>query len=147
MTCQHKALLEYFSQEAHSLDFDSCMEDQQSAVRIDAEERYLSYALLRQSRTQHIKLKANLQNNFITGNNLYPKSRPQTLHLLDKYSKIAVPKIPTSEILSFAQGDANRGNRIPLALVTSFRYIGRVLSEDKYNCPAVVRDLHNSWQK
>ena len=42
MTSQHKTLLEYVAQEAHSLAFDACMEEQQSAVIIDAEEGYLS---------------------------------------------------------------------------------------------------------
>ena len=39
VTRQHKALLEYVAQEAHSLDFDACTEEQQSYVRIDAEEQ------------------------------------------------------------------------------------------------------------
>ena len=34
VTRQHKALLEYVAEEAHSLDFDSCTEEQQSSVRI-----------------------------------------------------------------------------------------------------------------
>ena len=37
-------------------------------------------------------MKVDLQNDFTTGNNLYPKYRPQTIHLLEKYSKIVVPK-------------------------------------------------------
>ena len=45
-----------------------------------------------------------------TGDNIYPMSRPQPLHLLDKYTKIAVPKIPTSEGLLFSQGGSKRGN-------------------------------------
>ena len=39
VTLQHKLLLEYVAQEAHTLDFDSRTEDQQSAVHTDAEER------------------------------------------------------------------------------------------------------------
>ena len=62
VTRQHKALLEYVAQEAHSLEFDACTEDQKEDVGIDAEECYLSYTLLRQSGTQHSKLKADLQN-------------------------------------------------------------------------------------
>ena len=79
-------------------------------MRIESEERYLSYTLLRQSGNQHIKLKVDLQNDFTTGNNLYPKSRPQTLHLLEKYSNIAAPKMTASEGSSFEQGDANKVN-------------------------------------
>ena len=60
VTQPHKALLEYVSQESRSCDFDSCTEDQTEAVLIDSEERYLSYAILRQSGNQHRKLKVDL---------------------------------------------------------------------------------------
>ena len=50
-----------------------------------------------------------LNNNFTTGNNLHPKYRPQNIHILDKYSKIVVPKTSTSKGLLFAQGDASKG--------------------------------------
>ena len=97
MTFQHKALLGYVAQEAHSLDFDSCTEEQQADVRKDTEELYLSYVILIQSRTQHINFNVDIKNNFNTVNNIYPKSFPQTIHLLCKYSKIVVPKIPDSK--------------------------------------------------
>ena len=96
------------AQEAHSLDFDSFTEEKQEAVRTDSKEGYLSNTLLRQSENQHIKLKVDLQNYFTTGNNLYPKYRPQTLHILDKYRKISAPKIPASEGLSFLQVYVNK---------------------------------------
>jgi hypothetical protein len=38
-----------------------------------------------------------LQNDFTTGDNRYPKNRQQTLHLLDKYSKTAVARTTQSE--------------------------------------------------
>jgi hypothetical protein len=71
-------------------------------VRDNAEERYLSYAFLRQSGVQHGHLKVDLQNDFTTGDNRYPKNRQQTLHLLDKYSKTVIPKVTQSEGTSFA---------------------------------------------
>ena len=92
------------------MDFESCTEEQQEFVRTDSKERYLSYALLRQIGNQHIKLKVYLQNDFTMENILYPKSRPQTLHLLDKYIKIASPNISASEGSSFAQGVFNKVN-------------------------------------
>jgi hypothetical protein len=72
-------------------------------VRDDAEERYVSYAFLRQSGIQHGNLKVDLQNDFTTGDNHYTKNRQQTLHLLDKYSKTVIPKVTQSEGTSFAQ--------------------------------------------
>ena len=92
------------------MDFDSCMEEQQTDVHIESEKRYFSYALFRYSGTQHSELKVDLQNDFTTGNNIYPKSHPQTLHLLDKHINIAVPKIPASKGSPFAKEYANIGN-------------------------------------
>jgi hypothetical protein len=52
-----------------------------------------------------------LQNDFTTGDNHYPKNhRQQTLHLLDKYSKTVVAKVTHSEGTSFVQG-GGRGGR------------------------------------
>ena len=110
VTRQHKALLEHVAQEQSVgttsvvTTFDSLTLAQQEAVRIDTEERYISYAFLRQSGPQHGKLKVDLQNDFTTGDNHYPKTRQQTLHLLDKYSKTTVTKPTSSEGASFAQG-------------------------------------------
>ena len=92
------------------MDFDSCTEDQQAAVRMDSEDRYLSYVLIIHNRNQNSKLKLSLQNDFTTGNNICPNSCPQTLHLLDKYINTAVPKMSAYEVLLFAQGYANKGN-------------------------------------
>jgi hypothetical protein len=53
-----------------------------------------------------------LQNDFTTGANRYPKNRQHTLHLLDKYSKTVVAKVTHSEGTSFAQkGGRGGGNQ------------------------------------
>ena len=114
VTRQHKALLEHVAQErTPPATFDSLTDADQATVREDAEERYLSYAFLRQSGVQHGNLKVDLQNDFTTGDNRYPKTRQQTLHLLDKYSKITVPKATLSEGASFAQGGGKGNNKEP----------------------------------
>jgi hypothetical protein len=85
---------------------------EQQLGRDDVEERYVPYAFLCQSGTQHGNLKVDLQNDFTTGGNRYPKNRQQTLHLLDKYSKTVVAKVTHSEGTSFAQkGGRGGGNR------------------------------------
>ena len=110
VTRQHRSLLEHVAQEQTAtvartvVTFDSLSTVKQEAVRKDAEERYISYVFLRQSGPQHGKLKVDLQNDFTTGDNHYPKTRQQTLHLLDKYSKTTVTKPTNSEGASFAQG-------------------------------------------
>jgi hypothetical protein len=92
VTRQHKALLEYVAQEIHQQDFTSLTAKDQQGVRTDAPERYIAYAFLRQSGAQHAHLKTDLQNDYTTGDNRYPKNRQQTLHLLDKYSKSTTPE-------------------------------------------------------
>jgi hypothetical protein len=74
------------AQELHQKTFACLTNDEQQAVRADAEERYIAYDFLRQSGAQHANLKMDLQNDYTTGDNRYPKNRQQTLHLLDKYS-------------------------------------------------------------
>jgi hypothetical protein len=102
VTRQHKVLLEYVAQELHQQNFKSLPVADQQAVRTDAEERYIAHAFLRQSGAQHANLKMDLQNDYTTGDNHYPKNRQQTLHLLDKYSKTNVSQATQSEGASFA---------------------------------------------
>jgi hypothetical protein len=106
---QEKVLLEYVTQKTHTSAFADLGAAEQMVVRDDAEERYVSYAFLRQSGNQHGNLKVDLQNDFTTGDNRYPKNRQQTLHLLYKYSKTAVDKVTQSEGTSFAQRSGRGG--------------------------------------
>jgi hypothetical protein len=112
VTRQHQVLLEHVaSEETPPILFAAMNAAQQKATREKAEERYLSYVFLRQSGKQHNKLKVDLQNDFTTGDDRYPKNRQSTLHLLDKYSKsIIVSPTTSSEGTSFAQqGNQGRG--------------------------------------
>jgi hypothetical protein len=81
-------------------------------VRDDAEEQYVSYTFLRQSGTQCGNLKVDLQNDFTTGDNPYPKNCQQNLHLLYKYSKTVVTRVTQSEGTSFAQRSGRGGGNI-----------------------------------
>jgi hypothetical protein len=112
VTRQHQVLLEHVSSEAYPLvTFENLNPEQQKDVREKAEERYLSYVFLRQSGKQHNKLKVDLQNDFTTGDDRYPKNRHATLHLLDKYSKsVVINQTSPSEGSSFAQRGSGAGN-------------------------------------
>jgi Flp pilus assembly protein TadG len=106
------------AQESYTRAFADLGAAEQKLVRDDADDQYVSYAFLRQSGTQHSNLKVDLQKDFTTGDNHYPKNRQQTLHLLDKYSKTVVERVTYYEVTSFTQksgrGDGNRssnGNR------------------------------------
>jgi hypothetical protein len=112
VTRQHKVLLDYVAQEWYTKSFEGLGVAEHKLVRDDAEERYVSYTFLRQSGIQHGNLKVDLQNDFTTGDNRYPKNCQQTLHLLDKYSKTVIPKMTQSEGTSFAQKGSRGGGRI-----------------------------------
>jgi hypothetical protein len=103
VTGQHKVLLDYVAQESYTKSFEGLEVAEQKLVIDNTEEQYVSYAFLRQIGIQHGNIKVDLQNDFTTGDNRYPKNRQQTLHLLDKYSKTVVPKVTQSEGTSFAQ--------------------------------------------
>ena len=62
---------------------------------------------LRQSGKQHNKLTTNIQNNFTTGNDRYPKTCRATIHLLDKYSKSLIVIQTTYEVDEFYQKSVN----------------------------------------
>ena len=53
VTQQHKVILEYVARELYNQTFSVLTEAEQTVTREDAKERYISYALLRQSGTQH----------------------------------------------------------------------------------------------
>jgi hypothetical protein len=108
-TRQHNVILDYVAQESYTQYFTDLGAMEQQLVRDDAEERYISYSFLRQSGTQHGNLKVDLQNDFTTGDNHYPKNRQQTLHLLDKYSKTVVTRVKQSEGTSFSQRSGRCG--------------------------------------
>jgi hypothetical protein len=109
VTHQHKVLLKYVAQELYTRALTDLGAAEQQLVRDDAQERYISYALLRRSGTQHSDLKVDFQNDFTTGDNRYPKNRQQTLHILDKYSKTMITKVKRSEGTSFAKKSGRGG--------------------------------------
>jgi hypothetical protein len=113
VTHQHKVLLEYVAQESYTRALMDLGPVEQQLVRDDAEERYISYAFLRQSGTYHGNLKVDLQNDLTTGENRYPKNHQQILHLLDNYSKTVVAKVTHSEGTSLSQkGGIGGGSQI-----------------------------------
>jgi hypothetical protein len=111
VTRQHKVLLDYVAQKSYNQSFADLGAMEQQLVIDNAEERYISYAFMRQSGTQHGNLKVDLQNDFTTRDNRYPKNRQQTLHLLDQYSKTAVSRVTQSEGTSFAQSSDRGGGK------------------------------------
>ena len=79
VTRKHKVILDYVAQELYTQTFSALMDTEQIVTCEYAEERYLSYDFLGQSGIQHGNLKVDLQNDFTTRNNRYPKKIQQTL--------------------------------------------------------------------
>ena len=90
MTRKHKARIDNVSQEKHS-DYFENITGEEKKVRMDADERYLTYILLQQSEKLHVKLKRNIHNDYTTGDDRYPKTRQNTLHLLTQYTNPTTP--------------------------------------------------------
>ena len=103
-----KVLQEYVATTLYpGRDFDDLDATEIEALKASTEERYLSYCFLRKSGKQHSKLRVDLQDKFTTGQDHYPATRQEVLHLLDKYTKVAMPKPTASEGTSFAQKGGN----------------------------------------
>ncbi len=100
----HKALQEFEASEKNpNVELKDMTPDDQNKMKEVAHEALLSYLMLLNSGKQHDKLRMDLKNDFTTGNNRYPKTRQQVLHLLDRYTKSTVVKPGVSEGASFAQ--------------------------------------------
>ncbi len=63
--------------------FKNLANNQKTDIREDAKEWYLTYFMLQNTVKQDCMLKMDLQNDFMTGDNRYPKTWQATLHLLD----------------------------------------------------------------
>ncbi len=93
---------EYCALEAHKSAYTSLLPDEQEAVRVNARERFLLYALIKTSNSKHDKIKDDLSDDYTKGSDNYPQIRPQALMLMDHYSKTPTA-ITTLEGTAFAQ--------------------------------------------
>jgi hypothetical protein len=131
------------AQELHNQAFGDLAAAEQLLVRDDAKERYVSFAFLRQSGTQHGNLKVDLQNNFTTGDNPYPKNRQQNLHLLDNYSKTVLTRATQYEGTSFAQIGGIGGGRGRAIVKTKTPTLTIIIIGRTRNATSVTRkDTH-----
>jgi hypothetical protein len=69
--------------------YDALGTTNQAAMRQAAEDEYLAFIYLINSRVQHNHLRNKLQNNFTKFSNKYPENCSQTILFLDRYSKLA----------------------------------------------------------
>jgi hypothetical protein len=93
---------EYCVLEAHKAAYTSLQPDKQEAVRVSARERFLLYALIKTSNSNHDKIKDDLLNDYTKGSDNYPQMRLQALMVMDHYSKTPTA-VTTSEGTAFVQ--------------------------------------------
>ena len=93
LTHTHGGLLNYVAKELYpnTPTYAGCSDAEQAIIAVDVQERFIAFAMLKQSGTQHSKMKEDLQNEFTTGESRYPKNRQQVLHLMDRYTKTPAP--------------------------------------------------------
>jgi hypothetical protein len=82
--------------------------NEKTVVKIQAQERFMAYGLLKTSSNSHDKIKSDFLDDFTKGSNNYPATPQQTLLLLDKYSKKPTA-VTQSEGTAFAQKETKKG--------------------------------------
>lgn len=97
-TRQHKASLEHVAKEGFSQACDALGDADKETVRNDAEERHISHVFLKQSGKQHASVRVDLKNDHTTGDDRHPKTRQNTLHLLDMHSKLCINQVRPKEL-------------------------------------------------
>ena len=99
--------MEWTAHSIHSASYQDITHEQKIEIQTDAEERYLAYIFLKQSAKKSEKLRTNLSDNYATEENKYPTSCQETLHYLEKHSRIVVRALITKEGSSFAKRKGN----------------------------------------
>ena len=79
----------------------------------DTKEMHLSCIFIQESGNKHNKSKVDLQNDFTTGEERYPKNRQENLMILDKYTKSGLIQNTNSEGTSFAQRGGASNKKLP----------------------------------
>jgi hypothetical protein len=94
-------------------ELDSLDPTNQVKCKKTARERLFAYIMLRQSNKTNSKLKTDLHDDFGKGQDNYPKTRSETLRLLDVHTKtsIATRVAPASEATTFAQRSGTKVRR------------------------------------
>ena len=80
---------------------------------MDVQKRYLAYVLLQHSERHHVKLNRYIHNDYTTGDDRYPKTRKNNLHILTRYTKTVIPRNSESQVNSFTHrsGDGRNPQR------------------------------------
>ena len=127
MTRQHKVLLDHVDKGTHSDNFENITGEEHKTARVDAEEWYLPYVLLKKSGRKHVKLNSDKQNDYTTGDYRYPKTHQNTLHLLTHYTNPTIQRNGESQGSAFSQKTGNGRNTLKYENVY-------LKDKDFYNC-------------
>jgi hypothetical protein len=109
----HEIIWKYEAKKVYGAEFDSLDPTSQAECKNTARERLFAYIMLRQSKKTNSKLKTDLHDDFGKGQDNYPKTRSETLRLLDVHTKTSIDTrvAPTSEATTFAQRRGTNNNK------------------------------------
>ena len=109
----HEIIYKYEAKKVYGSEFDSLDTSTQEECIKTARERLFAYIMLRQSNKTNSKLKTDLHDDFGKGQDNYPKTRSETLRLLDVHTKTSIDTrvAPASEATAFAQRSGMKNNR------------------------------------
>jgi hypothetical protein len=86
----HEIIYKYEAKKVYGSEFDSLDTSTQEECIKTARERLFAYIMLRQSNKTNSKLKTDLHDDFGKGQDNYPKTRSETLRLLDVHTKTSI---------------------------------------------------------
>jgi Zinc knuckle len=109
----HEIIWKYEAKQVYGSEFDSLDPMKQAECKETARERLFAYIMLRQSNKTNSKLKTDLHDDFGKGQDNYPKTRSETLRLLDVHTKTSIDTrvAPASEATTFAQRRGTNHNK------------------------------------
>jgi hypothetical protein len=94
----------------YGAEFDSLDPNTQAECENTARERLFAYIMLRQSNKTNSKLKTDLHDDFGKGQDNYPKTRSETLRLLDVHTKTSIDT-RVAPATTFAQRRGTNNNK------------------------------------
>jgi hypothetical protein len=109
----HEIIWKYEAKKVYGAEIDSLDPSTQAECKNTARERLFAYIMLRQSNKTNSKLKTDLHDDFSKGQDNYPKTRSETLRLLDVHTKTSIDTrvALASEATTFAQRRGTNNNK------------------------------------
>ena len=109
VTKVHRACMEHTAMDVYKNKFEELDENEKADVVEKSEERYLTYLFITHSSSVNDRLKNSLRDDYAKGQDNYPKTMQEALHLLEKFTKTT----PTLQVGSEGRTFAQQGQATP----------------------------------